>query len=289
MNSGPSGNDKIDELYREKDLSQQDIRKRKEKHMKKRRASVFILLVAFSIALCVQAQKLPKAKSYVNDFAGIIDEGSRLQMEKIVSLLKEKTGAEIAVVTINSYAPYATIEDYSIELASEWGIGDKREDTGVLILLAMEERKIRIDAGYGIEGIIPDGLAGQIIDESILPYLNRGEYGKGFLKGVEAIAGIIAREQGVELGSYALDESDRYMRRDSPGSGMGWLLILILFFLFGSGRFLFPLLFLGGISRRGFFGGGFGSRGGFGGGSMGRGFSGFGGGGFGGGGASRSF
>ena len=244
-----------------------------------RKSILIVILIVLSIST-LYAQKLPKPVGFVNDFAGVIDDGSKQKMEAIIRELQQKTGVEIAVVTVPTIEPYGSIEEYSIELATEWGVGKKGEDTGILILLAMKERRIRIEVGYGLEGIIPDGLAGEIIDKSILPYLKSGLYGQGLLKGVEAVAGIIAKEYKVELTGYDLKESAKYTRSRAPVIGL--LSLIILLFLFG-GRFFWPLIFLGGFGR-GFFGGGFGSGGsGFGG------FSGFGGGGFGGGGASRGF
>ena len=243
---------------------------------------VFLLPVLL-IGAFLYAQKIPKPIGYVNDFAGVIDSGSKSQMDQLINAVREKTGAEIAVVTVDTIAPM-TIEEYSIELASEWGIGKTGEDTGVLILLAMQERMIRIEVGYGLEGPIPDGLAGQIRDQSILPSLRAGNYGAGLLKGVQAIAGIIAKEYDVDLGSYEISEARNYTRRST--AGLVRLIFILMLLLFGGGRFfIWPLLFMGGMSRRGFYGGGFGSSGG----SLGGGFSGFGGGGFGGGGASGSF
>lgn len=243
-----------------------------------------IVLPVLLISVFLYAQKLPKPVGFVNDFAGVIDSGSKSQMDNIIKAVREKTGAEIAVVTVDTIAPM-TIEEYSIELATEWGIGKQGEDTGVLILLAMQERGIRIEVGYGLEGPIPDGLAGEIRDKSILPSLRAGDYGTGLLKGVQAVAGIIAKEHGVDLSSYEISEADQYTRKSAAGL-VRLIFILIILLLFGGGRFfIWPLLFMGGMSRRGFYGGGFGSSGG----SFGGGFSGFGGGGFGGGGASGSF
>ena len=255
---------------------------------KKSPSLLLIPVFVFSLILLgtdISAQKLPKPVGYVNDFAGVLDEGSKSRMTMLITALKEKTGAEIAVVTVETTEP-RLFEEYSVELASEWGIGKGGEDTGVLILLAMKERKIRLEIGYGLEGPIPDGLAGEIRDKSILPDLRAGNYGAGLLKGVQAIAGIIAKEYDVDLGSYNTSEAKKYT--SSIPAGLIRLIIIIIFmFLVGGGRFLlWPLLFMGGASRRGFYGGGFGSGGSsFGGG----GFSGFGGGGFGGGGASGSF
>ena len=234
-----------------------------------------ILLIVF-LAGPLRAQKLPDPVGFVNDFAGVIDSNSSAEMEAIARALQQKTGAEIAVVTVHSIEPYGSIDEYSIELATTWGIGKKGEDTGILLLLAMQERGIKLEVGYG-----------EIIDQSILPALEAGEYGTGMLKGVQALAGIIASEYDVELGDYQLSESKRYTR---PGIPTGLILFIIFALFFGGGRFLlWPLLFMGGAaSRRGFYGGGFGSGGsGFGGGGFGGG--GFSGGGFGGGGASRGF
>ncbi len=245
----------------------------------------FSIIILLFMGISLYGQKLPKPRGYVNDFAGVIDAGSKNQMEIIIQSLKQKTGAEIAVVSVDTIAPYGTIEEYSIDLATEWGIGKEGEDTGVLILLAMAEGRIKLEVGYGLEGIIPDGLAGEIRDKSILPSLSAGNYGAGLLKGVQAVTGIIAKEYDVDIDSSYVSESRKYTQRGIPGLSRLIYIFLILFLL--GGRFLlWPLLFVGGISRRGFYGGGFGAGGSsFGGG----GFSGFGGGGFGGGGASGSF
>lgn len=253
-------------------------------------ACIFSLLFATAAVLSLPAQKLPEARGYVNDFAGVIDRGSMIEMEKTIRAVQQATGAEIAVATIESYEPYGSIEAYSVELAESWGIGEAGEDNGVLILLSMKEREIRIEVGYGLEGALPDGLIGEIIDTSIIGPFQQGRYGEGFRRAVSGIAGIVAEEYDVTLPEVDLRESKRYERSRKSGGSSVIRLLFILFILFtGGGRFFWPLLFLSGgrSSYRGGFGsGGFGS-GGFGGG--GGGFSGFGGGSFGGGGASRGF
>jgi uncharacterized protein len=249
------------------------------------RKTAFVLLLLLGISISpLYAANFPKPVGFINDFAGVIDEGSEAQMEGISTAVERTTGAEIAVVTVESIEPYASIQEYAIELATEWGIGKEGVDNGILMVLAMKEKQVRLEVGYGLEGAIPDGLAGQIIDQSVIPPLQSGDYGGGLLKGVEAVAGIIAKEYDVDLGSYDLRESRQYTRTGVPG--LGFLIFIIIALLFGGGRFIFPLLFLGTMTSRGFFGGGFGSGGSsFGGGS----FGGFSGGGFGGGGATRGF
>ncbi len=260
------------------------------------RAARTLLTVAAALLIPVglTAQQLPQPRGYVNDFAGVIADSEAAAMEQLIGAVREATGAEIAVVTVESYAPYGSIEQYSIALAEAWGVGKAGEDNGVVLVLAMSERELRIEVGYGLEGALPDGRVGAILDRQILPDLRQGRWGAGLLGGVQGVAGYIAEEYGVDLSQWGA-RSPQPAARSAPGaSGFGDLLpFLIIFLFFGGGRFFWPLLFL--TRRRGYYGGGFGTYGarrtggrvggGFGGGS----FGGFGGGGFGGGGASRRF
>jgi uncharacterized protein len=236
--------------------------------------------------LVATAQRLPEPLGYVSDFAGVIDSRDEAAITRIAEEVQEKTGAQIAVATLASMEPYGSIEELGVALATGWGVGEKGKDNGVLLLIAMKERRARIEVGYGLEGAIPDGLAGQILDQEMIPSFRSGDYGSGFRRGVEAVAAIVASEAGVELGSFdASDVRDYESTRGGtlPISTLIWFLVI---FFFVGGRFLWPLIFMGGFrGRRRYYGGGFGS-GSFGGRS---GFGGFGGGGFGGGGASRGF
>jgi ankyrin repeat protein len=135
--------------------------------------------------------EFPKPIGWINDFASVIDEKSKNNMQRIITDLERKTGAEVAVVTVKTISPYKTIEEYAIDLAIEWGIGKKGEDNGILLLITMKEREIRIEIGYGLVDIISDDRAGQILDESIIPFLRDEKYGQGLLNGVEVIANII--------------------------------------------------------------------------------------------------
>ena len=228
------------------------------------------------------AQNFPSPKGYVSDFANVITPETESRIAAIASAIEKATTAEIAVVTVPNLGPYGSIEEYSIELATAWGIGKEGKDNGMLLILALEERKTRIEVGYGLEGAFPDGMTGRIMDKSMVPYFKNNDFSTGFLKAVEGIAGVMEDEYDVELAGVSQTESKKYSSvsivtqvRRSP-----FYIVFVLIFLVG-GRFLWPILFLGGMGRRG----GRGGFGGFGGG----GFSGFGGGGFGGGGASRGF
>lgn len=251
--------------------------------------AVLILLLAGTTQIA--AQSLPDYRGYVNDFANVIDSESAQKIEAAAQKVKEATGAEIAIVTVDTVEPYADINEYSIELAEKWKVGEADQDNGIIFVMSMEERQVRIEVGYGLEGAIPDGRAGEILDQTVLPYLQQGEFGTGFLAGTIEVAREIAEEYNVDLGTLdappAPARSGGRSRSDDGGIPAG-LIFFILIFIFGGGRMFWPLLFLSGISGRRHYRGGFGSSGfsGFGGGGS---FGGFGGGGFGGGGASRGF
>jgi uncharacterized protein len=255
---------------------------------------ILLFLTLFLIVLqSTAAQDIPKAVGYVNDFAGVIDEKSSAAIEDLAARVKESTGAEIAVITIDSVEPYADIEQYSMALAESWQVGGKDEDNGLIIITSMKERAVRIEVGYGLEGAIPDGRAGEILDTTVLPYLRNGDFGAGFLAATAEVAQEIADEYNVDLGSIEgpsapAPSSGSSGERDG-GIPAGLIVFFLVFFL-GGGRFFWPLMFLSSITGRRHYRGGFGSSG-FGGGSFGGGggFGGFGGGGFGGGGASRGF
>ncbi|MDI6704580.1 MAG: TPM domain-containing protein [bacterium] len=185
-------------------------------------------------------------------------------------------------MTVNTVSPL-DINTYAVELYEDWGIGKKDKDNGVLVLLAMDERKVRIESGYGVEGILPDGLCGEIIRYKMVPYFKKGDFGSGVAAGVITIASKIAEEYGVDL---SLDETPRthYEDRVRPIGGIGGILgglftLLLFFLIFGLRLGLFGSLFLpmGGYWRSGGYSGGLGGFSG--------GFSGFGGGLSGGGGA----
>lgn len=247
---------------------------------------VFVLLLpCYSIA-----QRLPAriSETAVSDFAHVIPASIQDQIEAICVQVWQKTQTAIVVVTVETLGDYS-IEDYATRLYETWGIGKKGEDKGVLILNAIQDRQVRIETGYGVEGILPDGKTGQIIDDYMIPHLKQGNYGQAYLNAVIIIAQIIAEDAGVQLTSErsALQRGDDQSR----GSGMGKLLTF-LFFIFliiiTRGRIL-PWLIIGSMSGGGGRGrddwGGFGGRGG----GFGGGFGGFGGGMSGGGGASRGY
>jgi uncharacterized protein len=220
-----------------------------------------------------------KPSGYVNDFAGIMDEASKQKTEALITQLQSATGAEIAVVTVKSLEG-GNLEDFSNELFTKWGIGKKGKDNGVLIFVAYEDRRVRIETGYGIEGIINDAMAGRIISDNMAPNFRQNDYGGGIYAGTFAVASAIAAEQGVSLGNVSAPapvEQSQYGYRHKMSKGeMIFVFILLIFMIPIVIRNPWLLLFfLGGGGGRNS-GGGFGSGG----------FGGFGGGMSGGGGAS---
>ncbi len=233
---------------------------------------------------------VPTPQGFVTDLAGVIPPDARARMTRTIEALKAKTGAEIAVLTVPTTEPLDDFT-YAMRVADAWKVGGKGQDTGVLILLASQDRKLRILTGYGVEGILPDGAVGRIQDRDIIPAFRAGRFGEGLERGVAAIATRISDahegrappdDEGVAISPWAL------------------LLLLVLFLLLliwlssatgGGGGPLGYRRYPGGFGG-GYGGGGWGGGfplppGGFGGG--GGGFEGFGGGRFGGGGAGRSW
>ncbi len=244
-----------------------------------------LLLLMISVSLLAKVT-YPKPTGFANDFAGVLSPSVKRQINQLCIELKQKTGFELSLAIVPTIGE-SQYEMYSNELYEKWGIGTKN-DEGVLLFITVKERKMRIEVGYGAEGFIPDGLAGEIRDKYIYPYLKNNDYDKGVLSGMSALAIIVARHYNVQLTGNPERNVHKY--RSSGGIGFIKLIIGLIFFLLifgGRGRFgLFPLLFLGGFGgyggrSGGWSGGGFGS--GFGG------FGGFGGGSSGGGGAGGSF
>ncbi len=226
-----------------------------------------------------------KPQGYVNDFAGVLDEGSRTAIERYCGGVERATGAQMSVVTIQTLDGQP-IEEAANTLYRQWGIGKKGKDEGVLLLLATADHKSRVEVGYGLEPVLTDGFVGSVLRE-MRPALQQGNFEAAIGSGVSEIGQKIADAKGVAI-QRSLPRSAAPEHR---GGGIPWpLLLLGIFLLFllisrggGGGGGLLAGLLLGNLlgGGRGGWGGG-----GFGGGDSGGGFGGFGGGDSGGGGAS---
>lgn len=258
------------------------------------------VLAALSLSAAAEAAYQPTAQFFVNDFADVLSADAEQQIVELGRRVQQQTGAQAVAVTVPSLEGQS-VEDYAIDLANSWGIGQEEKDNGVLLLIAVEERKLRIEVGLGLEGALPDGKTGRIMDDYMTPSLRKNDYSTGMLEGYKAVAAQIYQEYGVdasELNGYEISGSQNTSNnQDIPSilkmlSPLAILLLLIILRRVSHGRGL-PLFWFfggprgphGGSGGNDTFGGG-GFTGGFGGG--GGGFSG-GGGSFGGGGGSRGF
>lgn len=152
----------------------------------------FLLFLTFNTK--AYSQSFPQYEGYVNDFANILDKETKNNLELQLREYEQKTTNEIAVATVSSLDDF-TVDDYASRLFEKWKIGKKNKDNGILLLVAPNDRKVRIEVGYGLEGVLNDAKAGRIIDEYILPSFKAGSYSEGITKGVGAILQVIGGEE----------------------------------------------------------------------------------------------
>jgi uncharacterized protein len=259
----------------------------------------------FLLVLCVPAARAEQIKNlkpqgYVNDFAGVLSAQAKEKLAALCAEVDQKAKAQVAIVTVSSLEG-EPIEQFSIDLATAWGIGPKQKDRGVLILIAPNDRRNRIEVGYGLEPILPDGKVGGFEREAV-PLLRQNDYSGAVLLITQRLAAVIAADQKVTLDTLSgvpapAPESDN---SPSPFGNLAEILIFGLFIFFPLIGFLLRLFFgFGGPGRSGrgggmwmggpWYGGGSMGGGSSWGGGGGGGFGGFGGGSFGGGGASGSW
>ena len=140
--------------------------------------SPLAVLAALLLVAAATAQSIPAPQGFVTDVAGVIDAPTRARIEGLAQELQQKTGAEIAVLTVDRTAPLDDFS-YAMQVAETWKIGRRGADDGVLVLVAVQDRKVRVVTGYGVEGVLPDGLIGAIQDREMLPEFRAGRLGEG--------------------------------------------------------------------------------------------------------------
>lgn len=151
-----------------------------------------------------------KPDGFVNDFAGVVPAQQREALEQRVRLLQQKTGAELALVTVPSLEG-GEIDDFTQKLFHRWGVGQKGRNNGAMLLVAIGDRRMRIEVGYGLEPILPDALAGRIINEDLRPLFRENRYADGLGRAVERIAGIVERGEApsaADAGTWPFRPSD---------------------------------------------------------------------------------
>jgi len=255
------------------------------------------MLVAV-LATAAAAQRdptIPRPLGFVSDYAGRLRPDTVRELDGVIRELQQTTGAEIAVVVVDSTAPL-TAFDYAMKVAEAWKPGAAGKDNGVVFLVAAQDRQIFILTGYGVEGVLPDGRVGEIRDRLVVPAFRRGDMDAGIRDATRTMAALIAQQYGVSLtGVPAPTTSAPLQVGLLPVLVFLGVLVLVLYVMAKNPDLAASL---GGNSPRGRRGRGeFGSGAGYGGGTFGRGgfggggggFGGFGGGGFGGGGAGGSW
>jgi len=255
----------------------------------RRTALITALLIIFLVVSVAQPSDIPEIPPrYVVDLADVVDNATETRLNGYLQELEQKTTAQMVVLTLSSLEG-ESIEDFSIRIAHDkWKLGQKGKDNGVLLLIALKDRKYRIEVGYGLEGVLPDSFVGSLGRELLVPYFRKGDYSNGIFVTAIAMANTIAKDAGVKIEGmpsikYRTQPTGKDKSLDPLSAiiGIVFLIIMGILFIKNPRAFLLFLLFSSMGGRRSSWGGG----GGFGGGGFGS-FGGGGGGGFGGGGVS---
>jgi uncharacterized protein len=257
-----------------------------------------LLPVLLCVSFFASAQNIPARPNpprLVNDFAGVLSPGEAQQLEQQLASYDDSTSNQIAVVLVKTLDDYP-IEEYALKILRDWGVGNKKTNNGVVLLAAIEDHKVRIEVGYGLEGAIPDITANHIIENDITPNFRSGDY----YQGLSAAANSIIK---AAAGEYKAPADYRKKSRGGSGFPIGLIVFIIIMVIIFGGRnrgggggfmsrrgsgWLGPFI-LGNMLGSSSGGWGGGGGGGWSGGGGGGGFGGFGGGSGGGGGASGSW
>jgi uncharacterized protein len=254
---------------------------------------VIYLLLLFPLFPFFSAASTPEPPAvpgdYVVDMAGVMTNSVKDQLNGLLQELEQKTTAQVLVLTVQSLDGQS-IEEFAFNTKEKWRLGQKRKDNGVLIAVAVKDRKYRFEVGYGLEEVLPDSMVGTIGREYLVPYFRKGDYSTGIYAATVAVAKTIASHEGVELtGVQNVRPAGGASHNEPLGAvhailiGIFFVIVLVLFITHPGQCFL--LLLAGSLGGRsgGWSGGSGGGFGGFGGGGS---FGGGGGGSGGGGGAS---
>lgn len=191
-----------------------------------RKVALCLVLVSAFIS-SVDAENLvavPPLQTRVTDLTGTLSTSENAELSKILADYEKEKGSQIAVLILPSTRP-ETIEQYSIRVAEQWKIGRKGVDDGVLLIVAKEDRKLRIEVGYGLEGVLPDAKAKDIIDEVIVPYFRNGDFYGGVKIGVETIIATIRNEP---LPEPKFKPDAKFAKQAATAIGMGIVVSLIV-------------------------------------------------------------
>ena len=189
-----------------------------------------ILLLSLSVLAADTAPAIPELTGRVVDRAGMLDKSREGRISELLEAHENATTNQIVVVTLADLDGY-TIETYGYQMGRTWGVGQKGKDNGVLLIVAKQERKVRIEVGYGLEGTLTDAVASNIVHTVILPVFRQGDFGEGIELGVNAIIEALG-------GKYTM----RPERRSGVARDDGSALLPLFFLLFVFGLLLLPLV-----------------------------------------------
>ena len=202
-----------------------------------------LILFVFCLIVPVSAEVVyPVATGFINDYAHVLSAQEKQELNQIATSLKSENGSELAVVTIKTVAPLES-KGYAVGLFEKWGIGQKAHDNGVLLLVAIDERRVEIEVGYGLEGVLTDAACGKILDIYAVPNFRNGQMGKGIVESAKAIAQAAKGEEFLPV-----SES----KSADAGFLPAWSIIFIAIALFGGAfynmgkkRIILPTMFFG--------------------------------------------
>jgi len=193
-----------------------------------------LLALALVAALPTAALEVPTYPERVNDRADMVDAATEARLSERLAALERSTGAQVVVLTVPSLEG-EVLEDYSLRVAEQWGLGRADRDDGLLFLVARDDRKMRFEVGYGLEGTIPDVIAARILDGAVRPRFRDGDFGGGIEAGVEAVAGAIEGDPGAVPPQRVADDGNDMM--GSQGLVLLFLFITVSFPFLTAGIF----------------------------------------------------
>lgn len=227
------------------------------------------VVAALPFTLKAESLSAPPLTGRVVDLASLLSPDQQQSLTQSLALLEQQTGHQLVIVTLPDLRSYP-IEEWGLQLGRQWGIGGKEKDNGILLIVAPNDRAVRIEVGYGLEGLVPDALAHAIIQKRIVPYFKQGDFAGGIEAGTSALIGSL-NGKAEEVAKQITDESGE--NETAP------LLFLPIFFGFVLFMLLrtkghynryrrwnrqagFPIITIGSGNGRGFGGGGFSGGGG---------------------------
>ncbi|MGC9037024.1 MAG: TPM domain-containing protein, partial [Verrucomicrobiia bacterium] len=155
---------------------------------------IALLILSHAFGAVYAAQLPPPPSQYIVDNVGVLQPDDIAEINRMLADIETETSCQVVVAIYNSLPPGESLEDYANRLFRAWGIGRKDKNNGVLLLIYIKDRKLRIEVGYGLEGSIPDATAKRIIDENIVPFFRTGKYSEGIKNGIRTIYSAIKGE-----------------------------------------------------------------------------------------------